>query len=109
MPSHVTAASLQQDGGHAYLGRRMRIACEDDFYSARNPGGIVLSRPSLRRSTAPEVPTYGEQVIEPGIVYSFCGAYDGRTFVFVNERTRLPLQIYCSELPGAVFILEDDE
>ena len=103
---HVTAVALQQNGGEAYHGRRMRIACEDDFASRDNPDGIILPRPRLLRSSNSEVPTYGEQALEPGVVYTFCGAIDNRTFVFIDDRTSVPLQIYCSELPGAIFVLE---
>lgn len=105
MPPHVTAAELQRDGGKAFAGRRMRIASVDDFASVSNPDGITLPLPRLRRATNAEVPTYGEQVITPGVVYTFGGALDGRTFVFINENTGVPLQIYCGELPAAVFVL----
>ena len=106
MPPHVTATTLRQNGGQAFLGRRMRIACADDFASVDNPDGIILPRPSLLRTTNAEVPTYGQQALKPGTIYTFGGASDGRTFVFVDETTSMPLQIYCSELPGAVFVLE---
>ena len=105
-PLHVTTIALQRDGGYAYLGRRMRLASADDFASPSNPDGIILPRPPLLRATNSDVPTYGEQALEPGVVYTFGGASDGRTFVFVNEATSMPLQIFCRELPGAVFVLE---
>lgn len=106
MTSHVTATALQNNGGEAFLGRRMRLAADDDFASPSNPDGIILPRPSLRRAANCEPPTYGEQALELGVMYTFGGCSDGRTFVFINENTGMPLQIYCTELPCAVFVLE---
>ena len=105
-PAHVTVTTLRLLG-HSYLGRRMRIASVDDYSSPSNPDGITLPRPLLLRSTNSEhLPTYGEQVIEPGVVYIFGGASDGRTLVFINESTNVPLQIFNHELPGAVFVID---
>ena len=79
----------------------MRIACLEDFHA----GGITLPVPRALRPTNTEVPTYGEQAIRPGVLYRFGGSSDGRTMVFVDETTGVPLQIYCCELPDAVFVL----
>ena len=81
----------------------MRIACLEDFH----PECIALPVPRSLQNT--EVPTYGEQAIAPGVLYRFGGSSDGRTMVFVNETTGVPLQIYCSELPDAVFVLVTGE
>ena len=108
MIPHVTATALQHNGGQALLGRLMRIACLGDFASPTNPGGIALPVPRRLLPTNTEVPTYGEQAIEPGVLYRFGGCSDGRTLVFVNETTGVPLQIFCCELLGAVFVLDPD-
>lgn len=105
--THVTVADLQRDEGRAYLGRRLRIATLDDYASPTNQNGIALPRPTLQRSTVADVPTYGEQALEPNTMYTFGGASDGGyTLVFINCATDMPLQIYSKELPGAVFVLE---
>ena len=83
----------------------MRIACFEDF----KPGGIALPVPRRLQPTNTELPTYGEQAIGPGVLYRFGGSSDGRTMVFVNETTGVPLQIYCRELPGAVFVLVPED
>lgn len=106
-PPHVTAYALQRNREHTYLGHRMRIAYLDDFASPSNPDGIILPIPQLLRSTNSKVPSYGEQTLQPDVVYIFRGTIEcdiGRTFVFTNESTTL--QVACSQLPGAVFVLD---
>lgn len=104
MPPHVTSAELHRNGDK-YVGRRMRIACLDDYASSHNPDGIILPIPTLRRSTTAELPTYGEQALQEGVTYVFSGSV-GHTLVFVNANTDLPMQIYAKELPGAIFVLD---
>ena len=109
-PPYVAAYDLQRDREHEYIGTRMRISCcyLDDFVSPSNPDGIILKIPQLQRQTNSEVPSYGKQTLEPGVVYIFGGTIEHdnkKTFVFTDEENNT-LQIDCSELPGTVFVLD---
>ena len=48
-------------------------------------------------------PSFGEQALQVGVVWRYLGCDDGRTLVFVNVHTNMPVQIFRNELQGARF------
>ena len=89
-----------------YLNKVLRIATINDYATKSRTDGIVLAKPVLKRSTSAVVPTYGEHALKEGVQYTFAGS-DGRTLIFIERQTQNALQIFASELPGAMFVIDN--
>ena len=101
MPSHPTVSvdELMQQSDR-FLQHRLRRVRYEEFQAH----GIPLPRPTLeRQSNADLMLSFGQQALDDDKSYLFAGCADGRTLVFVDEKTQQPLQIFRSELPGTVF------
>lgn len=90
----------------AYTGCLVRLVRDDEFRSPSNPGGFVRPQPQLVRQRADLDISYGEQALEHGVIYMYCGCADGRTLVFVNQATNMAVQLFRTDLPSACFVLQ---
>lgn len=82
--SCISINDLQRNGAQ-YVGRGLRLISKGDIIG--------------------DVPSFGEQALQDNVTYTYGGS-DGRTMVFVNRKTDLPLQIFYSELEGMHFIVD---
>lgn len=82
--SCISISDLRRNGAQ-YVGRGLRLITKND--------------------TVGDVPSFGEQALQDNVTYTYGGS-DGRTMVFVNRKTDLPLQIFYSELDGMHFIVD---
>jgi len=80
---YITIDDLKTNGTE-YLGRGLRVAVNDQADTC--------------------VPSFGEQALQSGVTYTYGGS-DGRTMIFVNKETDVPMQIYHSELTGMRFTI----